>query len=387
LNNRRYAAIGLIFLVIITSVTTAISLGYLDILPELRISGYTKEDWEFFEKFLAYKNVLNESYYEEIDNKKLYDGALHGMAYAVGDKYTEYLGESENQELTESIESHYEGLGIYVAADPRDNKITIIELIEAGPAEKSGLEIGDKILKVNGKEYTGESMEEAVAAIKGGPVGDKIVLTLLRDEKEIVKEIIREEVNIKNLHYKNMDGIGYIEITKFDENASELFNEAFEDLTKQGITGLIIDLRYNGGGVYDEVLAISKKIIPKGLIVYTEDKDKKQEKEFSDSEGINMDLVVLVNNYSASASEILAGAVKDRECGTLVGETTYGKGLVQGVFEMNDGTAMKVTISKYYTPSGVCIEGTGIEPNVIIEDNPNTTKDEQLEKALEILKK
>jgi len=387
LNNRRYALIGLIFLVMITSITTAISLGYLNVFPELRISGYTKEDWEFFEKFLAYKNVLNETYYEEIDSEKLYDGALYGMAYSVGDKYTTYLGASENQTFTEEIESHYEGLGIYVTIDIFDNTILIYDLVEGGPAERADLQVGDKIVKVNGVEYTGEQLQEAVDEIKGGPVGNEVELTIRRDETELVKKLIREEVNIKNLHYENKSGIGYIEISKFAENTAELFNEAYDELTKQGISGLIIDLRDNGGGVYDEVLEIARKIVPKGLIVYTEDKDKKQEKEFSESEGISMELVVLVNNNSASASEVLAGAVKDRKCGTLVGETTYGKGLVQGVFEMSDGTAMKVTIAKYYTPSGVCIEGKGIEPDILIKDDPKTAKDEQLEKALEILKK
>ena len=387
MNNRRYALIGLIFLVVITSATTAISLGALEIFPELRLSLYSKEDLEFFEKFVAYKKLLTESYYEEIDSKNLYDGAMYGMAYAVGDKYTTYLGESENQLLTEDIESHYEGLGIYVTVDLSDNTILIFDLVEGGPAEKAGLKPGDKIIKVNGIEYSGDKLEEAVSVIKNGAIGEKINLTILRDGQNLEKEILREEVTIKTLNYENKDGIGYIEIVKFGENTAKLFDEAYEDLTKQGINGLIIDLRDNGGGIYDEVLKIARKIVPKGLIVYTEDKDKKQQKEFSESDGINMDLVVLVNGNSASASEVLAGAIKDRECGILVGETTYGKGLVQGVFEMNDGTAMKVTIAKYYTPSGVCIEGTGIEPNIYIKDNPNTTKDEQLEKALEILTK
>lgn len=383
MKNRRYAFIGLIFLVIMTSITTAISLGALDILPGL---GYTKEDVEFFKKFLAYKKVLTESYYEEIDSKNLYDGAMYGMAYAVGDKYTTYLGKSENQLLTEEIESHYVGLGIYVTVDLTDNNILIFDLVEGGPAESADLRAGDKIIKINEVEYSGDKLEEAVNIIKQGIVGEKINLTIIRDGVELQKEIIREEVVIKTLNYENKDGMGYIEILKFGENTAKLFEEAYDDLTKQGINGLIIDLRDNGGGIYDEVLEISKKIIPKGLIVYTEDKDKKQEKEFSVSNGIDMDLVVLVNGNSASASEVFAGAVKDRECGILVGETTYGKGVVQGVFEMNDGTAMKVTIAKYYTPSGVCIEGTGIEPNVYVKDNPNTAKDEQLEKALEILK-
>lgn len=386
MNNRRYAFLGLIFLVIITVITTAMSLGYLDILPELRLSGYTKEDWEFFEKFLAYKNVLTESYYQDIDNEKIYEGALHGMAAAVGDKYTEYLGKSENELLTEDIESHYEGLGIYVSVDLLDNSITIVGLIPDSPAEKYDLKVLDKIIKVNGVEYNGDKLNEAVEQMKG-PAGETIQLTIIRDGKEIKKNVVRETINIKSVNYENKSGIGYIEILKFDENTAELFDEAYVNLTKEGIHGLIIDLRDNGGGIYDEVLEIAKKIIPKGLIVYTEDKDKVQERVYSESEGMNMDLVLLINNYSASASEVLAGAVKDRACGTLVGEKTYGKGLVQGVFEMTDGTAMKVTIAKYYTPSGVCIDGMGIEPDVVIEDNPKTTKDEQLMKALEILKK
>jgi len=384
--NRRYAFLGLIFLVIITVIATAMSCGYLNILPELRLSGFTKEDWEFFTKFLAYKEVLNESYYEEIDNQKIYDGALHGMAEAVGDKYTEYLGKDENQTLTEEIESHYEGLGIYVSVDLYDNNITIVGLVPESPAEKYDLKVLDKIIKVNGQSYNGDELEKAVDQMKG-PAGDTVELTILRDGEEITKKVVREEVSIKSVNYENKSGVGYIEILKFDNNTAELFDEAYNNLIKENISGLIIDLRDNGGGVYDEVIEIAQKIIPKGLIVYTEDKEKKQEKVFSESDGINIDLVVLINGNSASASEILAGAVKDRDCGTLIGEKTYGKGLVQGVYEMSDGTAMKVTIARYYTPSGVCIDGVGIEPDILIKDEVKTTKDEQLEKALEILMK
>ncbi|MBQ7669083.1 MAG: S41 family peptidase [Clostridia bacterium] len=386
--NRRYAILGLLSLVIMTSITTVIILSavglFLTDIPG--IGSISKDDIDFFAKFLAYKNLLKETYYEEVDMKKVYDGALHGMADAVGDQYTMYLEQDENTVLMEDLDSKYTGLGIYVGISAKDNKIVVMDFVDESPAKEAGVEVNDKIIKVDGVEYDGDTLDDAVSHMKG-TIGETVKLTILRKDEELEVDVVRREINIKSIEFENKSGIGYIKIVKFDNNVAKSFDEAYDTLRSENIGSLIIDVRDNGGGVYDEVVKIAKRIIPEGLIVYTVDKEGKKEEEKSSGIGIDIPLVVLTNEYSASASEIFAGAVKARGCGTLVGTKTYGKGVVQGVYEMNDGTAMKITIAKYYTPDDVCIDGTGIEPDVLVEDNIRTTKDEQLEKALSILKK
>ena len=194
-----------------------------------------------------------------------------------------------------------------------------------------------------------------------------------------------EAIVFKSVYSENMSGIGYIQISSFDENTGSEFTEAYNKLREENITGLIVDVRDNGGGIYDEVIKIAKILVPKGLIVYTEDKDGNKKADNSDGEGIDIPLVVLINEESASASEILAGAIKDRKCGTLVGKKTYGKGVVQGWYMIGDGTSIKITIAKYFTPSGVCIQDIGIEPDVEVE-NTSAYKDLQLERAIKLLK-
>lgn len=383
--NRGIAFIGLLFLVVTTSVTTLLGAGLL--LTSGNIFSITsKEDISFIGKILATKRIMQQEGYTEVKSEDILDGALKGMASAVGDKYTEYLTGVENNELEIELGKEYAGIGIYIMLNPYNNEITVISVIKDSPAEKAGIEKLDKILEINGERMTADDFTRAADLLKG-EAGTEVRI-LVESVSGATKNITlkRENIIIKSVNYEKKNEFGYIEINSFGTDTAEEFDKAYEDLNNQGIKGLIIDLRDNGGGIYDEVIAIANRILPKNsLIVYTEDKNGKQDKEYSDNGDITLPIVILINENSASASEILAGAIKDNKRGTLVGENTYGKGLVQGLYSLKDGTAIKVTIAKYFTPSGVCIEGIGIKPDIELEQKYGA-EDNQLNKAIEILK-
>ena len=307
------------------------------------------------------------------------------MFAAVNDPYTEYLPEEESSALEEMATGKYEGVGIVVSILNGEKYPTVLYTLPNSPAEKAELKENDKILSINGTSCEDLELEKAVELMKV-KAGSEIKLVLERDGKEFNVALKTEEITIASVYSEKMDDIGYIQIASFDEQTYKEFTTEYEKLRNENITGLIIDLRDNGGGIYEEVVKIAKDIVPKGLIVYTEDKNGEKKEEYSTGTGIDIPLVVLINENSASASEILAGAVKDRECGTLVGKKTYGKGVVQGWFIIGDGTSVKLTIAKYFTPNGVCIDGIGIEPDIEVSDGSYLT-DLQLKKALEILKK
>ena len=383
--NRGIAFIGLLFLVITTSVTTLLGAGIL--LTGGNIFSITsKEDISFIGKILATKRIMQQEGYTDVKNEDILDGALKGMASAVGDKYTEYLSGNENEELEIELGKEYAGIGIYIMLNPYNNEITVVSVIKDSPAEKAGIEKFDKILEINGVRMTPDDFTRAADLLKG-EAGTEVKL-LIESVSGTTKNITlkRENIIIKSVNYEKKNEFGYIEINSFGTDTAEEFDKAYTDLGNQGIKGLIIDLRDNGGGIYDEVIHIANRILPKGsLIVYTEDKNANQDKEYSSLGDITMPVVILINENSASASEILAGAIKDNKRGTLIGENTYGKGLVQGLYSLKDGTAIKVTIAKYFTPSGICIEGIGIKPDIEIEQKYGA-EDKQLKKAIEILK-
>lgn len=383
-NNKNYTFLGLIFLVVITSITTFLLSGFGSLLLTGSLGGLSLEDANFVRKLLASKHLLESKYYENVTEEDLTDGAMSGMFAALNDPYTSYLSAETNQKLLELTEGKYEGIGIYVSIDTRDNAVTVISPIKDSPADKAGILPLDKIVSINGVACDGEHLDEAVALMKC-PAGTTVNLVLERDGEQLEKTIVTEKIVIDSVYSKNLDGIGYIEITTFSETTAEEFSEKYEALRAENIKGLVLDLRDNGGGIYDEAIAIAKKIVPKGLIVYTEDKNGKREEEHSTGAGIDIPVVVLVNEESASASEILAGALKDRGVAKLVGKKTFGKGVVQGWYAIGDGTSIKLTIAKYFTPSGVCIEGVGIEPDYDVEFG-NYRNDLQLKKALELLK-
>lgn len=385
MKNKHITLIGLIFLVVITSITTLLLSGSSNILIMGMVNGYTADEMKFINKLMESKKLLSENFYGEISDEKIYDGAMSGMFEALGDPYTSYLDNKQNQELMEITEGKYDGIGVVISTSlVEKTDITIVGIVKDSPAEKSGLMLNDKIVKINGEDCNNFSLNEVAEKMKV-KAGTNIALSINRDGKLIEKNVMTEEIVFKSVYSENIDGIGYIQIASFDEHTSDEFMEAYNKLRAENVTGLIVDVRDNGGGIYDEVIKIAKVLVPKGLIVYTEDKDGNRKSDNSDGDGLDIPLVLLVNEESASASEILAGAVKDRECGTLVGKKTFGKGVVQGWYMIGDGTSIKITIAKYFTPSGVCIQDVGIEPDVEVENN-SVYKDLQLEKALELLK-
>lgn len=384
-NNKVSIFIGLVFLVVITSITTLIFSGIGNLILAGSVYGYTSEEMAFIKKIMQSKDVLTERFYEDISDAELYDGAMMGMFAAANDPYTEYLPEEASDAMEQLATGKYEGVGIVMSRLSGDDYPTIIYTLPNSPAAKAELKSGDKILSVNSISCENLELEKAVELMKI-KAGSEIKLSLEREGEIISVELRTEEIVINSVASKNIDGIGYIQIASFDKQTASEFATEYEKLRSENISGLIIDVRDNGGGVYEEVVKIAKMIVPKGVIVYTEDKNGKKEEEKSNGEGIDIPLVVLINENSASASEILAGAVKDSGCGTLIGKKTYGKGVVQGWFIIGDGTSIKLTIAKYFTPSGVCIDGIGIEPDIEVDEKSFST-DLQLKKALELLKK
>lgn len=344
-------------------------------------------------KILAY---LDKYYVDKINEDSLEEGMYKGIVEGVGDPYTTYLNKKEFEDFQTETSGRYAGIGVVVSVDQIDQLITVVSPFEGSPGAKAGLLPGDKIIKVNDFEVTGDDLNEAVSMMKG-PAGTKVKITIYRksDLKTFEAEITRANIDYPTVSHKMLENqIGYIRIISFDEVTNKQFIAAYKDLNDKGQKGLIIDLRNNPGGLLSTVTKIADQLLPEGMIVYTEDKSGKKESYLSDANEIKVPLVLLVNENSASASEILSGAVKDHNKGKLVGTTTFGKGLVQSIYPLGDGSAIKITISKYYTPSGVCIQGIGIEPDYVVELSDELKakltleedEDIQLKKAIEVIK-
>lgn len=342
------------------------------------------------------ENLIKKYYLNDIDEQKAIDGAIDGYVSSLGDPYTEYIPAKEMKEYTENLMGNYVGIGIYMVKNTEKNAIEVLTPIKESPAEEAGILPEDIIVSVDGVEYTGDDMTTAANNIKGEE-GTTVKLEILRGTEKLQFEITRRKINTNPVISKKLDNnIGYLEISSFDEGTATDFKAKFEDLRSQGITSLILDLRNNGGGLVDEALQIADYIVPKGKdLLITVDKNEKEEiKKAEQDVLIDMPIVVLVNKNSASASEILAGALKDLDEATIVGTTTYGKGVIQQVLSLRNGSGLKVTVEEYYTPNRTKINGIGIEPDEKVElpetvTNPLVVKEEedtQLKKAIEILK-
>ncbi len=338
------------------------------------------------------EQMIRENYYKEVDTKTLQDGVFDGMLDSLGDPYSEYYSEAELEEVRQDTKGIYYGIGAYISLDTDTSLPIITGTISGTPAEEAGLQADDIIYKIDGQETTGMTTTEVVALIKGAE-HTTVTLTLVREGETIDVVVERRKVESPTVRYEMKDNnTGYIQITEFDDVTTDQFTEAMAVLKGQGMTGLIIDLRSNGGGNLSTCCDIARQILPQGLIVYTEDKYGKREEFKCDGKNeIDLPLVVLVNGYSASASEILTGAIKDYGIGTIMGTKTYGKGIVQQIMSLGDGTAVKMTISKYYTPNGNYIHETGIEPDIEVEFDSEAYKadktDNQLNAALEQIQK
>lgn len=348
------------------------------------------------EKLTEIETLMNNYYLDELDSDEietwLYKGAIAGL----GDPYAAYYTEEEYQSLRDSTNGSYCGIGVEISQNISTGIVTITRVFEDSPAMEAGLCPGDILYKVEDMEVTGQDLTMVVSMIKGQE-DTEVAISVVRDGEEDYLEfqVKRRTIEIQTVSSDILEGqIGYISITSFDDVTSDQFIKALDELEAQGIKGLIVDLRDNGGGLVSSVCAILDRLLPEGLIVYTEDKYGNREEETSDGENyFDKPMAVLVNGNSASASEIFAGAIKDYEMGPLVGTKTYGKGIVQKIYPLSDGTAVKLTVSKYYTPKGNNIHEIGIEPDVEIELDKALEKeaviskeeDNQLQKAREIL--
>ncbi|MBP3351128.1 MAG: PDZ domain-containing protein [Lachnospiraceae bacterium] len=352
-------------------------------------------DEQMLQKLSSIEDVIDKYYYkDDLDDEVLSEGIYRGILDAVGDPYTCYFSEEELEEMLESSEGVYYGIGAYVTLDQSGMYPMITAPIAGSPAEEADLRPGDIVYEINGEPTYGKSLDAAVTMMRGKE-GTEVEVTILRStESEYIHlTLVRRRVEAPTVTYEMLeDNIGYIQITQFSEVTVDQFADALASVRASGMEGLIIDLRANPGGSLTSVIGIGRMLLPEGLIMYTEDKyGDRDEYKCDGKREFDKPLVVLVDGNSASASEVLAGAIKDYELGTLVGTTTFGKGIVQTILPLNDGSGIKITTSSYYSPKGTNIHGTGIEPDVVCEFDSEAYYgeeefDNQLDCAKEVLK-
>jgi carboxyl-terminal processing protease len=343
--------------------------------------------------------LVKDSYYENVDNQTILDGAASGIASSLKDPYSEYINTKQTKDFIDSIEGSFTGIGLYLKQGP-GGFVTVVQPIDGSPAAKAGIEAGDKIIAVNGKEV--KDVYEASGQTLGEP-GTTVTVTILKHgtDKKVTMTLTRTNIPIKSVKHKILAGnVGYIRITQFSASACADFSEAMRSMKAASADKIIIDLRNNPGGIFEDTIKMLDLFIPDGnIIIYRVDKrGKKYEYKATKREKSDAKLTILINEDSASASEIFAAAMKDYKKAVLVGKKTFGKGVVQKLSQMSDGSIFKITVSKYYTPSGVCIDKEGVEPDIEIESNiignldydladaELFAKDNQLQTALSHLK-
>ena len=353
-------------------------------------------------------DIINTYGLFDIDEEKMADYAATGLAVSVDDHYTNYYNKEEFASFNTSLSNSFYGIGIVISVDTTTNKLIVVSPIEGGPSANAGIMPGDYIVAVDGVEYSGNQMNEAVSLMRGDSLEDKkgtqVTVTVeragIRNDYVITRDIVRiNSVNSKMVD----DEIGYVRITAFNavddksDGSQDTYDEfiaAIDSLKAEGMKKLVIDLRNNPGGSLSVVNKIADELLPAGIITYTETKTGKREEYTSSAGELGIPMTVLVNGGSASASEVLTGALKDYKKATVIGTKTFGKGVVQTVIPLGDGSGISLTTSKYYSPSGVCIHGIGIEPDIVVEADEtkqisdlSVDEDIQLQKAIEVLKK
>lgn len=356
------------------------------------LSGIMGE--EYSDSKLDYIREVVEKYYlEDVDDEKWQEGIYHGAMESLGDPYSEYYTEEEYSDLLVSLTGDYAGVGALLQKNAETGTISIVKVYEGTPAEEAGLKKGDIIIDADGYPATDESLDLFVQHIRG-KAGTDVMITISRDGKELKFNVTRESITVPTVEYQMLEGnMGYIEVSQFSDSTDEDFIAAVKDLDSQGMKGLIIDLRDNGGGMVDSTVNMLDFLLPEGTVVYTENKSGTREDFKSDKSAYEIPLVVLVNENSASASEIFAGAIRDFKAGTLIGTTTFGKGIVQTSMQLPDGSALKITTDYYYLPSGECIHKKGIDPDIEMEMTEeeeaaaadDITKDKLIERAIKEL--
>lgn len=359
----------------------------------------SQENQKHMAQMEAMKELIDENFLFDYDEKQLYDGSLKGMFENLKDPYTAYYTKDEFDKLMESVNGKYAGIGVAVQASD-EGYIKAISVFDESPAKKAGIEVGDYITKVDGESYSADQLEEAVSKIRGN-IGEKVKITVLRknnkdkaEEKEI--EVERADVKVDTVDSKVVEedgnSVGYIKIKEFEDVTKEEFAKELKSLKDQNVDGIVMDLRNNPGGSLDVCLAIADTFLDEGVIVSTVDKKGKEIVENSDKEIDKTPMTVLINENSASASEILAGAFKDRGRAKIIGKTSFGKGIVQKLFPLEDGSGVKITISEYFTPNKTKIHKIGVKPDIEVENNNDNIldiekldQDDQFNKAMDTL--
>ena len=403
---RQHVIISLVIALLVCAIASqALASSFLP--PFMRSEADTvtisKEEYDSLRRYEKLEVLLElvEMYYykeEDVDEEAMLENAAVGLMAGIGDIYTQYYTPEKMAELVEETEGEYAGIGCQLLADPTDALITVTRVFKGSPAEKAGMRSGDKIVYVDDVYYTAYEMNEAVDVMRGEP-GGTVKVTVMRGLDTVDFEIVREVVNINYVEYDILDGnIGYVMVYDFLGNAYEVFAEAIAAFEDAQVSGMIIDLRDNGGGLVNVCVDMADLILSEGVVVSMRDKYDVVEEYKIDDQYFDVPMVVLVNSYSASASEILAGAIRDRGAGKLVGTKTFGKGIVQSELVFQDGSGVHITTAYYFTPNGECIHEIGFEPDVQVEldeeavtmyglNNLPHDEDAQLQKALEVLKK
>ena len=393
----------IILAVIITAVTTFV----ITVLGGLYLLVHTFGDVlssSVYGKLFAMETMLDSNYLYEYDKNAAMENALTAYVDSIDEPYTEYYSPEVFISYLNNIQESYVGIGIIVSVDD-NNRIVIIAPFEDSPAYNAGILPGDILTAVEGVEYDGSNLDEAIRIIKGGKIGTTVNITVLRNEKEKIDIAVeRDEISDNSVKTEMLeDNIGYMRITGFnmssDDNEKSThteFDKKLTELREKGANRLIIDLRDNPGGVVDEACAVADKFLPEGLIAYTEDKNGNRMDYTSDAEYTDIPIVIIINGNSASAAELFTGALKDYGRALVIGEKSYGKGIVQAVYSFADGAGMSMTTAKYYTPNGICIHEKGIDPDIVVEPRKEDKEksaamlehntDAQLQKAIEAVK-
>ena len=363
---------------------------------ELETSVATSEKG-FLRTLQEFKAVLKNCYIGDLDEEKMLEGAIKGYVDGIGDPYTEYLTPEEMKELTEETNSKYVGIGVYVTNDTANDAILVVGVMKGSPALDAGIQAGDIIRRVDGVEYTGKELSKATSVLKGEE-GTDVTVIVYRAGEELELKITRRTITVEHVASTMLeDNIGYIQVDSFDDGVAKDFEKEFTSLKEQGMKELIIDLRSNGGGVVTEATDIASIFTEKGkTVLITKSKNEEEKKTTSNRDPIvkDMPVVILVNEGTASASEILAGALKDNYRAKLIGNKTYGKGVIQTVYALSDGSGLKITTDEYFTPNHTAINEVGIEPDIKVDLTKDANgkyqtdknNDAQLLKAIEILK-
>ena len=390
--NKKHSALFIVAIIIITAVITFLLTSFL----YTGSAFFNPTTGMKYQKIDKAVNILKNDYLSGVDDEQLINGALTGMVQTLGDPYTNYLYGKDLEDFLVMTDGEFSGIGVYVSVDPSDNLITVISSIDESPAQEAGLVSGDKIVKVDGEEVNGDNLDGAVAKIKGEE-DTNVTLTIKRGtEAAFDVTLTRGVVTVKSVKSELLEGnIGLIRISVFEKNTVKEVEDAVQELQNQNAQSFIIDLRDNPGGLLNVCVDICDMFLPECTIVYTQDKNGNKETQYSDSDYLDMPIVLLVNNGSASASEIMSGALRDNGRAKIVGTKTFGKGLVQTVKPLDQESALKVTISEYYTPNGVQINKVGLMPDELIElpdkwkETPAASipreEDTQLQKAIELL--